>query len=158
MSIIQSVILFTLHSSSCSVSHSIVGSMPVVQCIRLMVLSYSNLPICYIIGTAHIVCVAIYPVVLWQVCCWVPCGQDADRQWRAPSPSSNGAAVRHSAANVGNVMLTAELTKLNTVSYTFYYKAKYNSWLWLPSERKLNEYGNKSLVTLVWYLLTQPLS
>ena len=35
-----------------------------------------------------------------------------DRQRRAPS--SNGAAARRSAANTGSVMLTADLTRLNT--------------------------------------------
>ena len=39
---------------------------------------------------------------------------DIDRKRRAPAPNSNGAAVRRSAANAGSVMLTAELTTLNT--------------------------------------------
>jgi len=36
-----------------------------------------------------------------------------DRQRQAPVPSSNGATEWHSAANVGSVMLTAELMRLN---------------------------------------------
>jgi len=42
--------------------------------------------------------------------------KDIDRQRRAPGSSSAGAraAARRSAANAGNVMLTAELTRLNT--------------------------------------------
>jgi len=38
--------------------------------------------------------------------------KDIDRQHRAPGSSS--AAARRSVANVGNVMLTSELTRLNT--------------------------------------------
>jgi len=33
---------------------------------------------------------------------------------QAPALSSNGAAARRTAANAGSVMLTAELTRLNT--------------------------------------------
>jgi len=40
--------------------------------------------------------------------------QCIDRQRRAPAPSSSGAAARRSAANAGSVMLTAELTRLDT--------------------------------------------
>jgi len=42
--------------------------------------------------------------------------KDIDRQRRVPSSSSAAAraAARSSAANAGNVMLTAELTRLNT--------------------------------------------
>jgi len=43
-----------------------------------------------------------------------PRAEDGDRQRRAPALSSNGAAARRSAANAGSVMLTAELTRLNT--------------------------------------------
>ena len=37
-----------------------------------------------------------------------------DRQWQMPVPNSNGATAWGSAANTGNVMLTAELPRLNT--------------------------------------------
>jgi len=36
------------------------------------------------------------------------------RQRQSSAPSSNGAAAWRSAANAGSVMLTAELTRLNT--------------------------------------------
>jgi len=39
-----------------------------------------------------------------------------DRQ-QAPALSSNGAAARRTTANAGSVMLTAELTRLNTDLY-----------------------------------------
>jgi len=41
--------------------------------------------------------------------------KDIDRQRRAPAAAAPqpGAAARRSAANAGNVMLTAELTRLN---------------------------------------------
>jgi len=46
------------------------------------------------------------------------CAKDIDRQRRAPGSSS--AAARRSAANAGNVMLTAELTRLNTDNFIIY--------------------------------------
>ena len=47
-----------------------------------------------------------------------PRAEDIDRQRRAPARSSNGAAARHSAANAGSVMLTAEFARLNTDLYS----------------------------------------
>jgi len=40
-----------------------------------------------------------------------------DRQRRAPAPSSNGAAAQRSAASAGSVMLTADLTRLDSELY-----------------------------------------
>jgi len=40
--------------------------------------------------------------------------KDIDRQRRAAAAPQPRAAARRSAANAGNVMLTAELTRLNT--------------------------------------------
>ena len=56
-----------------------------------------------------------------RVCCWTPYAQtisiDSARQ---PQP---GAAARRSTANAGNVMLTAELTRLNTQTWvTLYFR------------------------------------
>ena len=54
---------------------------------------------------------------------------DIDRQRRAPAPSSNGAAARRSAANAGSVMLTAELTRLNTgLFFKSYYRKLDYAW------------------------------
>jgi len=48
--------------------------------------------------------------------------KDIDQQRRAPGSSSAAAraAARRSAANAGNVMLTAELTRLNTDNFIIY--------------------------------------
>jgi len=46
--------------------------------------------------------------------------KDIDRQRRAAAAQQPGAAARRSAANAGNVMLTAELTRLNTDNFISY--------------------------------------
>ena len=53
-----------------------------------------------------------------RVCCWAPYAQkisiDGGKRPTAATAPQPGAAARRSAANAGNVMLTAELTRLNT--------------------------------------------
>jgi len=46
--------------------------------------------------------------------------KDIDRQRPAAAAPQPGSAARRSAANAGNVMLTAELTRLNTDNFIIY--------------------------------------